>query len=278
MISKNSTTIYDYTVTIRDNLSGEDITSASISAENVTTENFSWEEFDFPNIHMIPGNTYYIVSSTVNATDNWYAWGLNTNGTTYTNGTIYYSIDDEVTWLEDSSGDMTFKTYGITNQPPNPPIINGPHYGKMSIKEYVFTLDTVTDPEGDQIYCYWDWGDGNVIDWAGPFNSGETIQASHIWTEEGNFTIIVKLKDIYGSEITSEPFIIQIVQIKTTFFFGSFENKTETDDLWIVQSQFFIAFPSEEILYRGRTIFFSKESFIYFGSKYVLGGGNIAIR
>jgi hypothetical protein len=277
MIAKNSTTIYDFTVTIRDNLSGEDLTSTSIPAENVTTENFSWKEFVFPDIHVIPGNTYYIVSSTVNATDNWYSWGLNSNGSTYANGTIYYSIDDEVTWFEEPSSDMTFKTYGITNKPPNPPIIIGPHYGKMSIAEYVFTLDTITDPEGDQIYCFWDWGDGNTSGWVGPSNSGETIQASHTWTEAGNYTIIVKLKDIYGNEIISEPFIIQIVQIKTTFFFGTFENKTETDDLWIVQSLFFIAFPTEEILYRGRTILFSKESFIYFGARYVLGGGNIAI-
>jgi hypothetical protein len=75
MIAKNSTTTYDYMVAIRDNLSGEDLTSASISAENITTENFSWEEFDFTGIIVIPGITYYIVSYTVNATDNWYAWG-----------------------------------------------------------------------------------------------------------------------------------------------------------------------------------------------------------
>jgi hypothetical protein len=90
----------------------------------------------------------------------------------YSNNGVWYDLYDYENTANFCIKGLAFVTL---NQPPNPPIINGPHYGKMSIKEYVFTLDTVTDPEGDQIYCYWDWGDGNIIDWVGPFNSGETI-------------------------------------------------------------------------------------------------------
>jgi hypothetical protein len=111
-IGKNSTTTFDYTVAIRDDLNGSDLASVSLSAAEITTENFSWEEFDIPDLMVTPGDTYYIVSSTANVTENWYYWGLYMNGTVYPNGTIYYTINDEVNWTEEPGGDMSFKTYG----------------------------------------------------------------------------------------------------------------------------------------------------------------------
>jgi hypothetical protein len=115
MIAKNITAIYDYTVGIRDDLNGSDLTSASLPASEFSSVNLTWEEFDFPDIVVTPGDTYYIVSSTVNATDNWYFWGAYFNETNdiYPNGTIYYTINDEVNWTEEPDGDMTFKTYGV---------------------------------------------------------------------------------------------------------------------------------------------------------------------
>jgi hypothetical protein len=111
-IGKNSTTTFDYTVAIRDDLNGSDLASVNLSAAEITTANFSWEEFDIPDIMVTPGDTYYIVSSTADATDNSYYWGLYMNGTVYPNGTIYYTINDEVNWTEEPGGDMSFKTYG----------------------------------------------------------------------------------------------------------------------------------------------------------------------
>lgn len=114
MIGKNTTTTSDITVAIRDDLNGSDLVSISLAASEITTTNFSWEEFDIPDLIVTPGDTYYIVSSTVNMTDNWYVWGLYMNSTIYQNGTIYYTIDDEATWIEIEApgGDMTFRTYG----------------------------------------------------------------------------------------------------------------------------------------------------------------------
>jgi len=63
------------------------------------------------------------------------------------------------------------------NNPPNKPTRpSGPLNGRMNV-EYTFTTST-TDPEGEQIYYLFDWGDGNE-DYAGPFNSGETGRAKH---------------------------------------------------------------------------------------------------
>jgi len=76
--------------------------------------------------------------------------------------------------------------------------ITGPTYGRPGI-EYIFCIE-ITDPEGDDIYYYWDWGDGTNTDWLGPYGSGEMICVSHTWSDEGLFTITVKAKDVYGNE------------------------------------------------------------------------------
>lgn len=219
MIGKNSTTIHDYRVAIRSNLSGVDLTSISIPAANVTTENFSWEEFDFPDISVTPGNTYYIVSSTANVTDNWYVWGLKMDGNTYPQGTIYFSIDDEQTWAEEPGGDMTFKTYGIDNQPPNPPVINGKTKIKVGILyEYTFVS---TDDNGDEVYYCIDWDDGTPEVCIGPYASGVEAKATHTWTTKGAYIIKVKAKDIYNAESGLSTFEITVP--RTTSIYNLFQ-------------------------------------------------------
>ena len=84
------------------------------------------------------------------------------------------------------------------NQQPLAPTINGPTSGKTG-NEYDFTFIT-TDPNEDDIYYYVDWGDGNIEDWDGPYNSGNQISASHTWSSNNIFTIKVKAKDIHGAE------------------------------------------------------------------------------
>ncbi len=97
----------------------------------------------------------------------------------------------------------------ILNQPPNEPTIDGPNYGQPGMS-YTFCIEA-TDPDGDKIYCMWDWGDGTYTDWLGPFASGETNCADHGWIETGIYEIRVKVKDEYGLETGwSEPFIIVI--------------------------------------------------------------------
>jgi len=111
LVGKNSTTTYGYTVAIRDDLNGSDLTSISVPAESFPILNFSWVEFDFNDIMVTPGQTYYLVSFTANATDNWYAWGLNMSNV-YPNGTVYYTTNDGANWTGEPALDMTFKTYG----------------------------------------------------------------------------------------------------------------------------------------------------------------------
>ncbi len=96
----------------------------------------------------------------------------------------------------------------ITNNPPNKPTTpTGPASGKPGVS-YLYTTST-TDPDGDLVSYMWDWGDGTVSSWLGPFNSGATATATHSWTEQGTYSIKVKAKDIYGDESDwSDPLAI----------------------------------------------------------------------
>ena len=65
--------------------------------------------------------------------------------------------------------------------------------------EYTFTTST-TDPEGEDIYYKFDWGDGTISDWIGPYTSGATGEGSYTWSTAGIYDIRVKAKDINEAE------------------------------------------------------------------------------
>lgn len=84
------------------------------------------------------------------------------------------------------------------NQPPNNPTEpNGPNTGVSNV-EYSYTTST-TDPESQQVYYLWSWGDINST-WLGPFDSGVVTTATHTWSAAGDYTVKVKAKDVLGIE------------------------------------------------------------------------------
>jgi hypothetical protein len=84
-----------------------------------------------------------------------------------------------------------------SSYPPAIPTLDGPTGGCRN-KEYTFTAQT-TDPEGDDIFYLFDWGDGEKSDWIGPVNSGEAVSESHAWTYTGTYNVTVRAKDESGS-------------------------------------------------------------------------------
>jgi len=109
-------------------------------------------------------------------------------------------------------GDPSIKIW--RNDPSGSPDIpskpDGPVQGTVGY-EYSFSTST-NDPDNDQIYFMWDWGDGNLSEWMGPYSSGDTCSASHIWNSGGNFTIKVKARDEHFTQSEwSEGSIIQMV-------------------------------------------------------------------
>jgi len=218
MIGKNSTTIYDYTFVIRDAFDGVDLASVNIPAEQIITENLSWIEFDFPDIFVTPGNVYYIISYTKNVTDNWYAWGLKMSNV-YLNGTIYYSINDGANWTEEPTSDMTFMTYGRENVPPNEPLIQGKIKGKVGV-EYSYNFST-DDLDGDDVFYWIDWGDGTpVVEWVGPYASGEVVMVKHTYATKSTYNISAKAMDTIGAE--SPWGYLEVTMPKNNAFIGGF--------------------------------------------------------
>lgn len=68
-----------------------------------------------------------------------------------------------------------------------------------------------TDFEGDQIYYQWDWADGNISDWFGPFASNESMTTNHSWESNGVYNVRVKAKDTSGIESNwSAPLVVSI--------------------------------------------------------------------
>jgi len=62
---------------------------------------------------------------------------------------------------------------------------------------YNYSTNT-TDPENDQIYYKWDFGDNTTTEWLGPYDSGETCTISHSWVENGVYEVKVRAKDTEG--------------------------------------------------------------------------------
>jgi len=92
-----------------------------------------------------------------------------------------------------------FTTGSETNNPPNTPTKpSGPTQG-VKYKYYKYSTSTI-DPQGDQVYYLWDWGDGTNSGWRGPYTSGVVITRFHMWTKPGIYLVKVKSKDIHGAE------------------------------------------------------------------------------
>jgi hypothetical protein len=102
------------------------------------------------------------------------------------------TFDDESDWSD------PFTITIIVNEAPSIPDINGPTSGTAG-ESYDYTF-TSTDANGHDIYYCIDWGDDSEEETIGPYNSGEAATVSHIWTEEGTYTIMSKAVDIYDAE------------------------------------------------------------------------------
>jgi len=103
------------------------------------------------------------------------------------------------------------KTITITEKPPqpenNPPDTpekpSGPITGETNTS-YSYSTKTI-DPDNNQVYYLFDWGDGTNTGWKGPYNSNITISVSHSWNKPGTYEIKVKAKDTNNAESPWSP-------------------------------------------------------------------------
>jgi hypothetical protein len=222
LMARNATTLYPCYLAVRDTLTGEDLTIIAVEPDEFplvngtpTEEQLAWVEFNFKDIKITPGQTYYIVVYTANITENYY-W-ISGNGTNiYPDGGVFLSIDDGNTWSEFTDADGCFKTYGRNNEAPEIPSIDGPAKGKVG-KPITYTFVT-DDPDGDEVYYCINWSDGAPEVCIGPFASGEEVTATHTWSTKGTYVIKAKARDIYDAESDWGTLSVSMPRSKISLF------------------------------------------------------------
>ncbi len=124
-------------------------------------------------------------------------------------------VDEGLNW-DDGAIEAEFylellgTNYDAGNHPPNPP---DKPYGKTvgEVGKYYTYSTQTTDPNDDDVYYFFDWGDGTDSGWLGPYASGETVSATHRWYNKGTYNVMVKAKDESGIESGwSEPLSVLI--------------------------------------------------------------------
>ncbi len=116
-------------------------------------------------------------------------------------GSYQVSVQSQDTVGDESefSPVLTITVDDEENSAPAPPEIDGPSRGKAGEQhEYTFT---VSDPDGDQIYIWVEWGGGcPAVQWRGPYDSGDAISLTNTWNDTGTYLVKARARDIYNEQ------------------------------------------------------------------------------
>jgi hypothetical protein len=105
------TMIHPYHIEIWDEFLGEPLATDSVPASQIPWNEPTWIEFDFDDISVTPGKTYYIYSYTIATNSNLFVWDGAKNNL-YPLGISGTSEDGGHSWHNSSTTDTCFKTYG----------------------------------------------------------------------------------------------------------------------------------------------------------------------
>jgi len=105
------------TVSIRKNLTGPDLAQASVLLPPMDLYKpiLNWTTFDFPDIQVTPGETYYILCRPIFSNDSLYGWAYAgaSYDDPYPNGQGFTSFNNGSTWsIYNKVHDFSFVTYG----------------------------------------------------------------------------------------------------------------------------------------------------------------------
>jgi len=123
----------------------------------------------------------------------------------------------ELTLTVDSNGANSLSMYVSikNNEQINRPSKPSKPSGERRIaKDKLYEYSTMSmDPNGDQLYYKWDWGDGTYSEWIGPFESGQKATVEHSWSIDEEYLVRVKARDTDGHEsLWSDPKEIKLSQ------------------------------------------------------------------
>jgi len=187
----------DIVVSIRNNLYGNDLTVCSKSAYQIPTE-ATWIEFDFNDLTVNLGDTYYIVCTTNSGNfENCYTIGYaESNPDPYHHGDIWeYGFFTDYEWERMCYNcDLSFKTYGEPEET-EPPIADFYwHPNIPNIDENIyFDASESYDPDGDITLYQWDWNNDGIFD-----ESLDLPEATQLWFVQGTYPVTLKVTDNDG--------------------------------------------------------------------------------
>jgi hypothetical protein len=103
------------------------------------------------------------------------------------------------------------KVVGENHPPEKPSIPTYTNLGKKPTADISVELCSETiDKDGDNVFYWWDFGDGTNSGWLGPYISGEEHCTTHDF-EQGTYTVKVKAKDVHGAEsVWSDPLEVKV--------------------------------------------------------------------
>lgn len=189
----------DFILSIREGLTDNDLVSCYVNSEDIP-EDIAWKPFDFPDLAVEIGKTYYIICSPLDTLDyHVYFWYFDHQDPyVQGNGWSYdYGEWDEMTVHGFPGLDFGFKTFGVNTSIPDVPMINGPVSGKVNT-EYEFTIVS-DDEDNDQLWYEIEWS-LDETERVGPYSAGESFKITHTWTKQGTYIVRVKAIDVHGAE------------------------------------------------------------------------------
>jgi len=125
-----------------------------------------------------------------------------------------YNIAENTLYLDSSHPSCIILPRYNDNYAPSKPKITGPIKCEPLL-QYNFTFKS-TDPEGEDIYFYIDWGDGINTGWIGPYASDTELTLNHSWDIKKKFEIKARAKDVNGDVSEWSYHIINQPRAKNT--------------------------------------------------------------
>ncbi len=127
-----------------------------------------------------------------------------------------------IAWIESNDPinpdlDLTLTGNAIGYRP-DAPSIDGEINGDIGT-EYEYTFVS-TDLDGGDVYYWIEWGDGDVEEWDGPYDSGADANVKHTWMKEGTYIIKAQAKD--DTELISSWGTLTVTMPRNRASFGSY--------------------------------------------------------
>jgi PKD domain-containing protein len=113
LICKEGPVTKNLYVSIRENLDGSDIANIVLSPEEIP-DSLSWISCDFSNLEITNEMNYYIIiysPHTIYNSNYFYKWGCG-YFTSYTDGSMWFSLSESFPWINLPIFDFCFKLYG----------------------------------------------------------------------------------------------------------------------------------------------------------------------